>query len=386
MARSLKKITSTATPKKKVVRKRALSVATLKLGGEPALDGHPSKAELVRALNWYTACSDDSEAHKAWVAEFMRREGFEDSEIAVISSKIKRIIPTYIFIARMFNNGVQLDSKYRIQANDYFRGYLARRAAEQEELDDEGNPVPTANKPVAKKAANAAAAPLELVNYIESLIEDIVFGRSTGAPKSIFSDLQKMGCTAANANALKKAFQFQTQEFLALANGDPELVEAYPDVHVFRRRALAAFVELLNNDLDSFVRVTKAARKPRKKKPVKVEKLVARVKYKKQDDTYKIASLDPTKIIGANVLWTFNTKYRILAYYEAGEGGLGIKGTTVTNFKKSGQKKLRKPEQQLLQFTTGAVKALARNFSEITTTEAEAVGRLNADIVILRVF
>jgi hypothetical protein len=205
----------------------------------------------------------------------------------------------------------------------------------------------------------------------------------------VYQKLQANGCNAATANQLKNIFKFTMEEFTELSRTyvcDEQLEEAYSHLNARTKKALGEFMRILNDDLSSFAKVATATRKPRKKKPVKVEKLVSRVKYKAKDDTYKIASVSPDKIIGASWLWVFNTKYRTIQFYEADTGGLSVKGTTVQNYKSCGQKKLRKPEEQLSKFTSGAVKALPKHFELIKTAQSESNGRINEDTVLLRVF
>lgn len=374
MARALKNITATATKKPK---KRATSLATLKLGDEPSFIFEPSLSELVRALNWYTQCSDDPELHKAWITEFLKKRGWNNDNIRTVISKIKKMIGTHIFIARMFNRDQPIDIKYDAEALAYFEGVLAKH---EEELDEEGNPI--AKTSPTKINTNVA----EMVEFIELAFDNVLKGHAYNVGE-VYKRLQALGCNAAAANQLKNIFKLQTAEYIELSrNPCEQLDEGYGWVSKKNRKAIGVFVLQLNEDLSSFVKMAKATRKPRKKKPVKLEKLVGRMKFKVKDETYKVASVQPEKVIGASWLWTFNTKYRTIAFYEAGEGGLSVKGTTILNAKASGQKKLRKPEQQLAGFTSGAVKALPKQFDLIKTTSSEPNGRINADTILLRVF
>jgi hypothetical protein len=68
--------------------------------------------------------------------------------------------------------------------------------------------------------------------------------------------------------------------------------------------------------------------------------------------------------------------------------GFGIKGTTITNFtEKSFQKTLRKPAVELKEFREqNTQKRVETWFGRIKTTETVLTGRLNEDVVILKVF
>jgi hypothetical protein len=68
--------------------------------------------------------------------------------------------------------------------------------------------------------------------------------------------------------------------------------------------------------------------------------------------------------------------------------GFGIKGTTLTNFTdKSFQKTLRKPAVELKEFKDqNTQKRMETWFSKIKTTETTMNGRMNEDVIILKVF
>jgi hypothetical protein len=376
-ANALKKISGKS---KKPQKKRATSLATLKLGDEPSFVTEPSTAELTRALNWYNVCADDPEVRKAWVVEFLTRHGWKSDSIKTVANKIKKLVPTHSAVARLFNRNQPLDLRYSAEALGYFEGVLSKQ--NEDDLDSDGNPIEKV-APAPKQVKNLAM----LVRMIEEEIEAIMeTGDGTG--RAIYTTLQAEGVSANAANQLKRVFAFQTEEFVELAGKkcDPELDEAYSHLFLATRKKLAAFMVQLNADLDSFAKVAKAVRKTRKPKPVKADKLVKRLKYKVKDDEYKIASVSPDKIIGAQWLWVFNTKYRKIAFYQAGEGGFSVKGTTLQNYVASGQKTLRKPEQQLSGFTSGAVKALPKAFDAIKTASSEGNGRINEECILLRVF
>jgi hypothetical protein len=74
-------------------------------------------------------------------------------------------------------------------------------------------------------------------------------------------------------------------------------------------------------------------------------------------------------------------------YHANDAGGFLIKGTTLQNFNetKSIQKKLRKPEVSLPEILS-AGKVTLRNFMDgIRAVESSLNGRLNADIILLRI-
>jgi hypothetical protein len=148
-----------------------------------------------------------------------------------------------------------------------------------------------------------------------------------------------------------------------------------------------ALFEGIINDCKSYVGNNRKAvvRKPRKIKPKSDTVIVKSLKYQKEDVDLKIVSIDPTKIVGAKELWTFNTKYNVLAHYVS-DTGLSVKGTTLQNVndKLSSQKKLRKPDQVLPDITGSTSKAAIRSFEALTTKASVPNGRIADTSIILR--
>lgn len=172
-----------------------------------------------------------------------------------------------------------------------------------------------------------------------------------------------------------------------LKGDDADLKEGYSHLGVSGVKKLLKFYYTITGAAEMIITKSKATKKPRKAKPKPVDKVVEKIKYKKDDQSLKIASINPIDVLGAQELWVYNTKTRKLGLYEAfDETGLYIKGTSITNFKTvSVQKTLRKPLQQLRDFK-GARAKLMREFKKLTTVETKLTGRVNDSIILLRAF
>ena len=169
-----------------------------------------------------------------------------------------------------------------------------------------------------------------------------------------------------------------------------QLVEAYPYKKAEIKRILE-FYNMLIEDAIHHSNIQKANRKVRARKAPSKEKQVAKLKYKVNDDKYKLVSIDPQNIIGAQELWVFNVKTRKIGKYIATNGfsvgQLGIKGTTITGFDdvKSIQKTLRKPEESLKEFASAGKVVLRKFLDNLTTTGIKLNGRINNDVILLKV-
>jgi hypothetical protein len=132
----------------------------------------------------------------------------------------------------------------------------------------------------------------------------------------------------------------------------------------------------------------KVNRKPRAKKVVPADKLVAKLKYMKTNEPLKLVSINPADIIGSKELWIYNSKSRKLGRYVADEyKELSIKGTTITGFNESTsiQKTLRKPEEKIKEFKAAGKVQLRKFLEDINATDARMNGRINEDTILLKV-
>lgn len=134
----------------------------------------------------------------------------------------------------------------------------------------------------------------------------------------------------------------------------------------------------------------KAKRSVRMAKPKAADKQVARMQYKKEDNDYKIVSINPVLVIGATRLLTFNVKNKRLTELVAVEGSSGftVSGSTVKGFdiKMSRSQSLRKPDIFLPIALKKTPNQIDKEWKALTTKAYDANGRINKDTIILRVF
>ena len=156
------------------------------------------------------------------------------------------------------------------------------------------------------------------------------------------------------------------------------------------RKAFVAFYDKINIACDTFIQTGKATRKTRKPKQVSKEKLVSKLKFQINDSVLGVASINPAEIIDAVEIWVYNTKTRKVGVYKADDRGapLTVKGTTLQNFdeKMSIQKTLRKPAEQIKNWTGNAKTKFNKAFAEIKTTDTKMNGRFNDTTIILKAF
>lgn len=168
---------------------------------------------------------------------------------------------------------------------------------------------------------------------------------------------------------------------------DEQLKEAYSHYKAADFKKRIAWLDQLLSALDQYRGVKKATKKQRVKKAPSKEKVVAKLKYAKDDKALKVVSINPADIVGSSELWIYNTKTRKLGKYVAASyQTLGVKGTSITGFDtdKSVAKTLRKPEEQLKEFAKAGKVVLRTFLKDIKAVETKLNGRINADILLLK--
>lgn len=175
----------------------------------------------------------------------------------------------------------------------------------------------------------------------------------------------------------------------AMDKMDEQFVEAYRHYRAADYKRHFAFLDAIQTAIDQYRQVKKATKKARVKRAPNKEKVVSKLKYMKEEKTLKLVSINPVDIIGAQELWCYNTKTRKLYKYIADTltGPLGIKGTSIINFDtaKSVGKTLRKPEEKLKEFAKATKVQLRKFLDEIKATETTGNGRINSDMILLKV-
>ena len=191
-------------------------------------------------------------------------------------------------------------------------------------------------------------------------------------------------------NQIAEVFTPRMEELLAAKskNADEQLKEGYRHIDKAKLKHLSEFYSKLTDALETYGAVKKAVRKARVKKAPSKEKMVSKVKYCVQNTELNLVSVNPVDIMGAKELWIYNIKTRKLGKYVAATdaGQLGIKGNTILGYdsKKSIAKTLRKPAEQLKNFSNSGKIALRTFIEDIKAVSIELNGRLSTDIVLLK--
>jgi len=352
------------------------SIEDIHLGEEPEpKEAELSKSELITALNWYNYFKDQNFAQKQLVQYF---KSDKETVQRIKSFPTTKIQSTYGFIARMLNRGFILPEKVVYQFHEYVRKNFTE--PKKADVIDIQTGERTSPQKLVKQYAK------EYCGEIDEVIDQFIINNCKTDFKC-YDYLKRHDVKPMYASKIAEHFQELLDE-LNESFTDQDLKEGYSNFTKPQMQRYISFVDGIINDCNTWASNNKKPRKPRKKKAKKVSQLVNKLQYKERDDDLKIASVNPEKIIGAQQVWLYNTKYKKLTVlYAVDAAGLGVKGTTINNFdeKTSVTKVLRKPSETLNTVQKGGKVALKKIMTELRTKAQEAKGRCGEQTVIMRV-
>lgn len=366
------------TTKKKVATRRPKFADERWMGKEPEenitiIDGSDSRYH--NALCWYNYYYDADQA-KTWLLEYMKSNSFDDNIISSIkSAPTFRTSTTVGWIARLLMRGWSIPKKSMKFLNDRINENASFGKKEVKEDDAPKAVVVNIQQKMIIKA-------YELRGKLDEHIDAFIFD-DINENFSLYNFLQIEKPTPVGINMILSYVTTLYQELVDK--------EGFEDLKSTKYKSWLKFHKALVDDATRYhsnMKITRQVRKPRAIKIKPAAKLVEKMKFKKEDTEQKLVSVNPVDIIKAQTLWAYNTKYRQLSVYHAiDDGGLSVKGTTVTQFdeKKSVSKRLRKPHEVLPQLL-GAGKVALRSFMDgIKTNTTVPTGRINEDVVLLRI-
>jgi len=341
---------------------------------EPKILGELTQSELASSLSWYSQNKNRKDSLK-YTADYLKKHHKITS-----TSSLKSKGSTFGFICRILSNGGLLPAENQT----WFDKELGE--IKQECLSEE--PVQVSDKNVINIQERVKEKASECIGELEGQIDDLILS-SFKANSSSYVVFHRLALKGAHVKYVADHFKTKRQEFdFVLNTDDKEVKEGYSNFSKPQLKKLVAYCDQVILDCGRVSEDSVKSRKPRKRKVKTPEQIVAKVKICKAFEELNLKSIDIKSILGATQLWVYNTKYRKIGCYQAEDaGGFTIKGTTILNFNESNsmQKKLRKPEISLPQLLNGG-RVFLRNFMEnIRAVESPLNGRLNEDIILLKV-
>lgn len=394
--------TKTRVTKKQVIahRTKAARDTSPNWEGCETWDGDRFHKYFRHAMDYYRLESE-IKTYKPIVIKWMTEINCDKELIAAIKKvKDNRISTTMGAIAHCLLRGMTPQRADFNQGRDtaaWLRNEIARVIADGK--DDVDPEVEAAQKEEAKKDVYVPSiqerlreVALNMTDEIEKAYESFQTDPENFDPKAfkVLNLLKSQQAKAAHARVIRDFYARDLAELEELASGKgcEQLREGYSHRSKKQIRNLITFLTEVKNACEMLMQEAKVNRAPRKTKAVSKDKIVAKLKYKKSDEPLKLVSINPVDIIGSKELWVYNTKSRKLGKYVAADfSELGVKGTTITGFSEtlSVMKTLRKPEEKLKEFKSAGKVALRKFLEDINAVDAPMNGRINEEIVLLKV-
>ena len=348
------------------------------LGEEPKFAGElVSDLELSKAFTWYSYMCTASDA-RDYIVEYMEHIGKKNVARLVKQLKDGRVPTTAGWLCRIMMRGGKIaDRSKEFLLDRVTRALERQKQSEVEEKDEKEE-----RQPVDVQAAVRERA-RDIIGDFESMIDK-------NESFDTYEYMQKKNIPAVYSSYISTYYQKMVDEITdALkADVDEDLKFAYRRYGKAKLAKLLAFYTAIVDGADKYAENTKRVRKAnRKPKTVSVEKLIKNRRYQKNDNEFKLVSVDPQQILAAQELWTFNTKNRMLTVYRAqDQGGLGVKTVSVIGFSESTSisKRLRKPEEVLQKVLSGGKVVLRELMDSLKTKPAPIKGRLTRETILLR--
>lgn len=370
------------------------------LGDEPSFSVQPNHQDrgvaLAKSFTWYSRFYDKKVA-KDLLIQYV--EAINNPTIAKTLRKVAddEIITTICWLARMNLRGLILtDSEKTVLSNEIerlvksvFKPEVKVQSVTGKNKDD----TVSVNRPnvqeIMKEKTREAAGELEF------MLDTFIKGncKSKESPK-IIDELTKRNILPQHVPIITDIWKKHLQEFeQVLEAKDSQLVQGYAHLGKQQIKNIIKFIEQVLSELNSYISIKKAAKAPRARKVVPIDKQVKNLKYLKEfkDDKSKLnlTSLSPVKLYGASEAWVYDVSKRKLIHFVADEYSktFTVKGNTLLGFdnKLSETKVLRRPTEQIKEIM-GSKPAARKYFKEIRAVSSIPNGRFNESMVILKAF
>lgn len=374
-----KTLLSTRTKKKtRTTRTEGYLINLKYLGGEPSPDSTPlTGVNLSRCLTWYNymcTTSDAREYLENYVASINNKFLYK----ALKGANDAAVPLTAAWLARMHMNGFALKEENLLYIKNKLNELAAREKKNKVPEDD----AETKNVVSIQKRMHERS--MDIIGDIEEMIDK-------NQPFSLYDWLKAKEIPPTYCNDIILHYSYWLDELLEAFEGkDEQLKEAYRYLTKKKLKEQIVFFNTLIEDANRYSSNTKKVNATVKKpKTVSAEKKLKNLKYQSEDKNYKVASVNPQKIIGAQELITFNTKSKLLNIIRAIDiRGLDIKGSSIVNYDETTSiaKRIGRNTEQTLSSVLKSNKTQLKKLLSELKVAAELNPRVNDSTILLKVY
>jgi len=377
-----------ARKKKRKTKAQRKSIDSIHYGPEPDVDYFEDHS-INDLFNWYNYMWDKRTSMEV-LTKYANKFGYKNAK------KFKKmLVPNVLaYIAQGLERGLIFPAPKKAEedesGNEYYQKYLHAELRKYNKkahnlYGQELNPGTTVKKKRKTVQEN-------IKNKVQLLLAEVDYAIDVWdvEPFDMYKFLSDNDASAAVAKQIPEEYQELIDEInLAVSGESKQLKEAYNFMTKSEKTAFINFLIRIQTDSERYAENHKPVRKPRKAKQFTAKEKVSKLNFLDEDTDNKITSIDPSKIIGAEVLFMFNSKTNQLSYYVAFDrGGLDVKGTTIKNFDTdtSAVKKLGAKTTHFLDRVLGGGKiVLNKIMNEVNSKAGNVTGRVNNNMIILKV-
>lgn len=343
---------------------------------EPTWDGTVKNynSEMLRGLNWHNYCASEKDYTKymeEWIREMRPATAKQDVQAWRNFGSMNNSICA---LARMALQGFPLNSTHSQLVRDYVMSF-----ANQKQVKKVAAVV--SNKPTIQDRIRAQVS--TVLAELDGKMDDAFDGDIPSSDDMVGFILTK-NLKGPHLKLIQQHLRKNLAEWYAAYNGeDEQLVEGYSYVG---KRNFKKIIDTFSTVMDKISQQQTQVKslRIRKKKPMDKKKMASKIRFKAEHEGIK--SQKPVDIIGANMVWVYDTKKRRLGYYEAEiKDSLYVKGPKIYGFKVTCEKILRKPEEQLAEMMKLRKNQTVNWFDGIKAKCKELKGRTSTDLLIVRV-
>jgi hypothetical protein len=365
-------------PKKVRAGKTAQYIADLKyMGDEPDVKGKiVNDISLTRAFNWYNYMCSRVDAREYLEAYLKANKRNDDLKT------LKRVPETWInlqagWFARILSRGGILNEGYMAKLELRVKETLAK-APNKAEATEETKKLEPVKATIQDRVKDKVS---EFIGEFDEAID------KSGWTLSMYDWLQQKQIPANQAKIVAEFFRSIAEEAALLISRkpDPDLKEGYSSYTSAQLKQRAAFYASILTDCDRHA----SNKKPvvRKKKVVTADKKLKSFKFQKESKEFKVVSINPEKLLGADELVTFNVRYKTLTQFVAADkSGLDVKGATILNYDEEKSKTYRigrKTEEHIEIALRGGKRAFGKMIASLKTCKLQQ--RINENTILLKV-
>lgn len=337
------------------------------------------QSTLMKALAQYNQV-DDKTLAKA-VINFVKKQ--DKNKAAILSKAANWELVTAGKLVMIQNTGYLSPDHTKVlkqKIEEVYQKYL--KVSKEVAVDDVKESKPKAPViSIEQRIIDAARTQSEDIDYA---IDEFINTKATSFSTKSF--LLQKGTSGAVAKKIADYYEYPLKEAQEALDGKCEqLVEGYS---FFTKSELKKFIKFLQSIVDEARQHAVVSKKPRTIKPKAPGVVVKRLKYMIKYDELNMRSVDPATIVGADIVYVYNTKNRKLFKYESEDNsGLTVKGTTIINYSvtNSEAKTIRKPEIFFKNLNLGK-RTMNKTFNDLKTKPNAVNGRVNQDCIILGAF